>query len=262
MKTPIVITTLEEDFKKIGLIKANLVESVQAEELDEADEELEEEADEAGLDEGTRIKRRVQRKKGGGFKVIKTKKQSAHKKSVNRHYRQTHQADIAKAARLAGRGKKLKQSEKAAAFALKKGTHRIPRKTKKAMKRGLNTSVDYAELMKSLANAAIIAENLQTIFTEWYEADLFDAEADEVLVDFVEQLEAIAEDFADAATALHEGVDGEEIDDDIVEMFKEGLDIVLDAVDLYEGTKEEASDDEGMCEECDDEECEGCEGND
>jgi len=257
MKTPIVISTLEEDFKKIGLIKANLVESVQAEEveeaeLDEADEELE---------EGKRPKKRSVFK-DGRVQVVKLHRQTSTERSKGRmRYKRKKTQILRRRKKRGNRADVQRHSDKVSAFAAKKGT-RMSRKDKKAMKRGLNTSVDYAELMKSLANAAIIAENLQTIFTEWYEADEFDAEADEVLVDFVEQLEAIAEDFADAATELHESADGEEIDDDLVEMFKEGLDIVLDAVDLYEATKEEASDDEGMCEECDDEECEGCEGND
>jgi hypothetical protein len=93
---------------------------------------------------------------------------------------------------------------------------------------------DAAEALKSFANAAIIAERLQTIFTEWVKSDLCESREDETeFLKLAGVLAAIAEEFAEIATALNESAD--ELDEEAVAgIFNEGLETVLDAVDLYE----------------------------
>jgi hypothetical protein len=227
MKNPIVISTLEEDFRKIGLIKANLTESAAPQE--------------DSLDERNTDRRHSMITRGGV--KMRTQRTSFKKKKYNKRYAHTTGGKAAerRAGRKAETSKGKRKARKAEVLGIRKGTRK--------------ESVDSVELMKSFANAAIIAEKLQTIFTEWYEADIFDAEGDEVLENYIETLEVIAEEFATAATSLNEGVESDE--ETLVALFNEGLETVLDAVDLYEESKseieDEASDDEEMDAEDDEE---------
>jgi len=259
MKTPIVITTLEEDFKKIGLIKATpMVESVEADEVDETE-----------LDEAARIKRRVVRKAGGGFAVQKTQKTTAAERMAAKKFRRSaagkKSAKLAMKKRRSAKGKRL--TAKTAAVAAAKGT----RGKGEMMGMPMGGKGDYgmsmeafdaAEALKSFANAAIIAERLQTVFTEWVKSDLCESREDETeFLKLAGALATIAEEFAEIATALNESVD--ELDEEAVtEIFNEGLETVLDAVDLYEKNCGKGEDEEEMDDSEDEEEESDDEGND
>lgn len=215
MKTPIVITSLEEDFRKIGLLK----ESAQAE------------APEANLDEAQRIKRRLQRKAGGGVKIVKTQRSTAAERMAGKKYRRS--AAGKKAARIkakkmrTGRGKRL--AARMAKLGMAKGTRQ--------------ESFDSKEALKSYANAAIIADHLSKIFAEWVETYELSSIEEHTFMDAASNMEVIAESFATIATRLHEG-ELTESEDDVAEIFAEGLEAILDAVDLYEMAEMEDEDDE------------------
>lgn len=236
VKNPIVITSLEEDFKKIGLIKATPAAPVQeSAESDESDE----------LDEARRVKRRVSLKPGGGAKVVKTQRTSAKKRMQNKKYGRSAAGRKAKkrAVKRAHTSKGKRRAARVAALATKKGTR--------------HEGFDPAEALKSFANAAIIAEKLQTEFLSWVKNDLCESAGDESeFLSLASELAALAEEFAEVATALSEGteLDGEAV----TEMFNEGLQFILDSVDLYEANKsddeEEADDEEGDESESDDSE--------
>lgn len=249
MKTPIVITTLEEDFKKIGLIKAApIAESV--------------EADEAELDEAEILEKKT-RLTGGGTR-------SANTRQGHKEYIAAKRKDPAgfrkRAKKKAMAAKKGPAKQKAKKQAAKRERMNIKPIHSKFAKRGKGDmagmpmggkgdygmsmeAFDAAEALKSFANAAIIAERLQTVFTEWVKSDLCESREDETeFLKLAGALATIAEEFAEIATALNESVD--ELDEEAVtEIFNEGLETVLDAVDLYEkncgkGDEEDMEDEE------------------
>jgi len=236
MKNPIVITSLEEDFKKISLIRDTkpMQESVEQDEnLDEVEK---------------------QNLTTGGTRSGPT--------------RQGHK-EYMKYKRSVGGKKALKKKAKAAAKA--PARRRAAKLRKKRAAKGLSDAVastgnvvaekfDAKEALKSFANAAIIAEKLQLAFLEWVKGDLCESAGDESeFLKLAAELAVIAEEFAEVATALNEGT---ELDtEELSELFAEGLETVLDAVDLYE---ENEGDDASVTEkaEMDDEESEDGESED
>lgn len=212
MKNPIVVTSLEEDFRKIGLIKA---ESKQAEEAASEDEEV--------LDEAGRIKFALR-----GGKKVKQQKTSAPERLQAKKYRRS----------AAGR-KAAKKAMKRLSTA--KGQRRAAKVAAKAMRMGTRQE-DATETLKAFANAAIIADKLAGIFTEWVKADIYESQDERMFAALAGELAEIAESFADIATAMHEGR-LEEGSEDVAEAFSEGLEVVLDAVDLYEANADEDEDD-------------------
>jgi hypothetical protein len=241
MKTPIVITTLEEDFKKIGLIKAApIAESVEADEADETE-----------LDEGKRrtmSQRRQRRRKAGKKTMGKMPVELASAGELAKR-RRSYAKNRVKIQRQADRRSRSSRGKKLAALRI-----------------ATAEAFDAAEALKSFANAAIIAERLQTIFTEWVKTDLCESREDETgFLKLAGALATIAEEFAEIATALNESA--EELDEEAVtEIFNEGLETVLDAVDLYEkncgGKGEEEEEEEEMDDSEEEEEESDDEGND
>jgi len=229
MKNPIVITSLEEDFKKIGLIRDTkpMQESVEQDE---------------NLDESTRIKRRMQRQAGGGLKAVKTQKTTAAERMRGKNFRRS-----AKGQKAMRRAEKKRHSAKGRRMAAKVAKAAAAKGTR-------HEGFDPKEALKSFANAAIIAEKLQLAFLEWVKGDLCESAGDESeFLKLAAELAVIAEEFAEVATALNEGT---ELDtEELSELFAEGLETVLDAVDLYE---ENEGDDDSITEkaEMDDEESE------
>jgi hypothetical protein len=222
MKNPIVITTLEEDFKKIGLIKRDLTESVDTEELSEKN-----------------TARRMAVVTRGGKKV-RQKKQSSAERMMGKKRRRTGA---------------FKAWAKKYARKLKRFAKKIARRQAKAAKLGTRqesvASFDVAEALKSHANLAIISENLSTFFGGVAEdCAAVEMGESEVYGFMAEYFGEIAESLANVATALNEGTefDGAAL----TESFNGDLEIVLDGVDLYEEiqleekVEEEATDDEEM----------------
>lgn len=216
MRNPIVVTTLEEDFRKIGLIK----ESAPAAASEKTEESEEEDLDEA------RIKKAFR-----GGKVVKQNRTSSAKKRYNLKYARTPE----------GR-KSAKKTDKKAGTT--KGMRRAAIVKRKAIqKKTRMESVDANETLKSFANAAIIADKLSTIFTEWVKADIYESEDERMFASLVGELSEIAESFADIATAMSEGK-LEESAEDVAAAFAEGMETILDAVDLYEDNNEDEDEEE------------------
>jgi hypothetical protein len=233
MRNPIVVTTLEEDFRKIGLIKESVAPAPAAESSDD-DEDLDE----------ARAKKRTVKKAGGGFQVQKLHRQSG----IDRiRSRAAARLPGAKETRKQYKKKKAKSSRmqatsaRVAAVGRRKGTRQ--------------EAVDANETLKSFANAAIIADKLSTIFTEWVKADIYESEDERMFAGLAGELGEIAESFADIATAMSEGK-LEESAEDVAAAFAEGMETILDAVDLYEDNNEDEDEDE------DEDEVEETSGND
>jgi hypothetical protein len=241
MKNPIVITSLEEDFKKIGLIRRN--ESV---EPDTTPGQAE-----SDIEEAARIKVALR-----GGKKVRQKRTTAKERRMAKKYRRS--AAGKKAARIRARKMRkpsfLRRLKRLAAKALRLGTRKESVDT--------TESFDRAEALKSLANAAIIAEKLASFFDNYVESFVSDEELEisesveqsaDTLSDIAEVCEELAESLATAAESLHEGKDVP----GLVASFNESLDFILDAVDLYEAMQD---DEEEMDDEEDDDEEEEMEG--
>jgi len=221
MRNPIVVTTLEEDFRKIGLIResAPAPAPVAAPAAPKEDEE-------EVLDEAGRIKFALR----GGKKVKQQKTSMADRRAAKKQRRS---ASGKKSAR---KQAKIRRSAK--------GQRRMAKVAAKATRLGTRQeAVDPNETLKSFANAAIIADKLANIFTEWVKADEYEASDERMFASLVGELSEIAESFADIATAMSEGK-LEESAEDVAAAFAEGMETILDCVDLYEDNAEEG--DEGL----------------
>lgn len=218
MKNPVVITSLEEDFKKIGLIKATP--SPMQESADEPDESLVEYKAQTAAEI---------RKRGGKRRGPIGSGRSAKVMNVSSVGDRRERAKKAK-------GKKTQIARTRAKW------ERSPkgRKSMRARKEGVES-----EALKAFANAAIIADKLAGIFTEWVKADIYESEDERMFAAVAGELGEIAESFADIATAMSEGKLEESSDEDIAAAFAEGLETVLDAVDLYEANADDEDDEDG-----------------
>lgn len=222
MRNPIVVTTLEEDFRKIGLIKesAPAAPAAASEETKESEEEV--------LDEAGRIRYALR-----GGKKVKQQKTSMHDRLMGKKER-----------RSAGGKKSARKQAKIRRSA--KGQRHMAKVQRKAIQKGTRqeaVAVDPNETLKSFANAAIIADKLAGIFTEWVKADEFEAADERMFAGLVGQLSEIAESFADIATAMSEGK-LEESAEDVASAFAEGMEVILDSVDLYEDNNEDEEEEE------------------
>jgi hypothetical protein len=213
MKNPVVITSLEEDFRKIGLIK----ESTEAPQ-----------AESDSLDEAGRVRVALR-----GGKKVRQQKTSTAERMMAKKYR-----------RSAAGKKAAKKAKKRLMTA--KGQRRAAKVAAKAIRLGTRQEAfDSTEALKAFANAAIIADKLAGIFTEWVKADIYESEDERMFAAVAGELGEIAESFADIATAMSEGKLEESSDEDIAAAFAEGLETVLDAVDLYEANADDEDDEDG-----------------
>lgn len=218
MRNQIVVTTLEEDFRKIGLIRESAPTPAPVAPKEEEEEEV--------LDEAGRIKFALR----GGKKVKQQKTSMADRLAAKKQRRS---ASGKKSAR---KQAKMRRSAK--------GQRRMAKVTAKAIQKGTRQeAVDANETLKSFANAAIIADKLAGIFTEWVKADEYEASDERMFASLVGELSEIAESFADIATAMSEGK-LEESAEDVAAAFAEGMETILDAVDLYEDNNEDEDEEE------------------
>ena len=241
MKNPIVITSLEEDFKKIGLIKESVAPQAEA----EADD-LEEKDTTANTAKRHKVITR------GGKKV------------------RTHRTSFA--AKLKGKIRRrsgaFKAWAKKHARKMKRFAKKIARRAMKAVRLGtrkesVETRFDLHEALKSHANLAIIAERMSEDFGAV--AEVCEAEGlgeAEIFGFMAEYFAETAEQVGALATEMNESADT--LDTRAVqESFTETMEIVLDGVDLYEAmSAEDEDEDEDEDEESeDDAEAEDDEGN-
>lgn len=222
------LTSLEEDFKNIGIL----------DEEDDASTEVVEDGEEE-LDEARRIRRQFR-----GGKVITTKRTGAKERRKARMWRRSSKG---KAALRKRKRKMRKASEK----------RKLKRKEMRAKKRGTReeslervnniledvqsivSSLDEADgsaqqlenAIKAFANVAIISEMLANFFSEGVElvesAELSD-ELAEAAIYFAEQ----AEQAAFLATALEEGTELDE-DLDVDALFQEQMDSLVEGLEFY-----------------------------
>jgi hypothetical protein len=224
MRNPIVVTTLEEDFRKIGLIKESAPAAAEA----QAD-------DEEILEKRKTLAQRLARKHKAG--------------SVRGMAKRPKLADLDTAGELAMRRRKAaSHRHKTATQTAKRAKSAHGKKLAKVASRREGVEVDANETLKSFANAAIIADKLAGIFTEWVKADEYEAADERMFAGLAGQLGEIAESFADIATAMSEGRLDESAED-VAAAFAEGMEVILDCVDLYEDNNDGEEEDEEEVEE-------------
>jgi hypothetical protein len=228
---PVVITTLEEDFKKIGLIAES---KSQTEDTDDGAEDGAE-----GLDE-TRIMRRTV---AGGRKLARTKRTPVAKKMKSkRYYRKA--KNILKLKRKKKMRKpvvrrRAKLLRKRAAKRRHEGTESSPIANLIEEVADIVASIESApktDAIKSFANIAIISDLLANTFNEWSEnltEETSDQETFDTLVDAAESLADLAEAAAEIATALKEGSDIDGDEGELETLFKEYMEDLLEGMDLY-----------------------------
>ena len=220
MRNPIVVTTLEEDFRKIGLIKESAPAAAEAQADD--DEEI--------LEKRKTLAQRLARKHKAG--------------SVRGMAKRPKLADLPDAGALAMRRRKAKsRRHKTAKTNARRAKTSRGKKLANVASRREGVEVDPNETLKSFANAAIIADKLANIFTEWVKADEYEADDERMFAGLAGQLGEIAESFADIATAMSEG-NLEESAEDVASAFAEGMEVILDCVDLYEDNNEDEDEEE------------------
>jgi len=243
MKNPIVIQSLEEDFRKIGLL-------TESDEQDALDERAITKAGKARARGPHRTGRR--RIKTGKGKFVFKKVTAAQRKKEARG-RKKGSAKAMRKRYMAKRGKKLSMKR----ARMGEGMDRVSNLIKEVegiLSTMRNEGSD--DLLKGFANVAAISDLLVRQFeamNEEYE-----------LEDAIESLKSVAENAAEVAESLNEGQDDfdglEEYFNTVVAITLEGLELYNDLteddeeLDEKKGGKQEADDDEEMDDEEGDEE--------
>lgn len=230
---PVVITTLEEDFKKIGLIaeSKSQTEDTETEDGAESPETLDEK----------RIMRRTQ---AGGRKLVRTKRTPVKlKQKAKRYWKRFKNIFKLK------RKKKMRKPQvrrrakilrkRAAKRAHREGSENSPIANLIEEVADIVASIETApktDAIKSFANIAIISDLLANTFNEWSEGlteDISDQETFDTLVEAAESLADLAEAAAEIATALKEGDELEGDEGELEAVFKEYMEDLLEGMDLY-----------------------------
>lgn len=252
MRHPIVISTLEEDFRRIGLltedkkdpevleIDGELAEKLQAlpKELQLDEEEFslldEEDMEQLEILEGEELvefMKTLRKKVGAGVKKAARKARQWYKKhkgsllSKARKYRKTaHAKKVSKVHKAAlkklGGTKKGKIIRTARTSGMDYVANLLEQ-VEAAMRPAENEGVD---VLRGFANVAAISDMLEDRFLEW-------GEHDDDLLELAEVFGKIAEDAAEVAEAMAQGV---EIDEEAAhEGFQEMVSTVLNGLDVY-----------------------------
>lgn len=265
---PVVITTLEEDFKKIGLLKDEAKETESEEDApttppvkteaakkarhedddeeeggedetddaDDAEEAVENSGDE--IDEARRIAKRVAA--GTRGKLVRTKRTTAAQRvKAKRLYRKS-KAKIKLSRRKKMRKASVRRRMKflAAKRKQREGSETIANLIEDVQ--SIIGTIDFnaADAVKSFANIAIISDMLSGTFTEWSN-DLHESaeEGDETALaaidSYAESLADLAEAAAEAATSLKDGQMPEGGIAELEAVFKEYMTDMLEGMDLY-----------------------------
>jgi len=247
---PIVITTLEEDFKKIGI----LVESEKpvVEPVVEADEDDNEPIEgQENMSEEELAELRVRRRTAKGKRTLKPTKRTPTRLKIKakRYYRKFKKA-LKRAFKK--RMRKPVMRKRAKVLAKRAKSRREGQDTISNLIEDVQDIVNSLggsgsqDAIKSFANIAIISDMLANTFTEWTNditesEDALDDETFDNLKAAVENLADLAEAAAEIATALKEG---HEIDGDMDLIFREYMADMLAGMDIYnEATKKTETDD-------------------
>lgn len=235
----VVLTSLQEDFKAIGIISES------------EETEVEETEEDTDLEEG-------RRRAAGGRKMMRTKRTTnaerlADKKSKRKN--RAHRKAAAKKLSHSARGKKL--AKLAAFFAKKKRRKESTDVTAsdrinsiledvKDIVSSVNesdSSQDLDNAIKSFANVAIISEMLANFFAESVGLVESEGELSSELTDAAEYFQEQAEQAAFLATLLDEGGDLDE-DVDVDALFQEHMSALVEGLELYADLTEDEDEDE------------------
>jgi type IV secretory pathway VirJ component len=250
----VVLSTLEEDFKNIGIIE----ESKESDEVVENDE-VEVDDTDSDLEEG-------RRRAAGGRKSVKTKRMSAGAKSKARSSYRKRKSKIKKARKKRGRTSRGKKLAKLAKAMAKKESVELAssdrinsiledvRDIVASVNEDDNSTQDLDNAIKSLANVAIISEMLANYFAESVELLEDEGELSTELSEAAAYFQEQAEQAAFLATALDEGTELDE-DFDVDEIFEEFMSALVEGLDLYADLTED-EDEEDLDEDEDEDELE------
>ncbi len=219
MRHPVIISSLEEDFKNLGLVDRD-------DTISEEEEELQEK------------RRRV----SGSGRTKKTKKMTGKALSKSRSYERRKKGQrkrmSAKRAKSAA-GKKLARFSKrfeGQEDSMKATLHLGKLAGLFEEVEGILSSLDEDRVenaVKSFANIAIISEMLGDFFSAVLEEDIDDDELVEELSEAATFFTDLSESAADIATALNEGEELEVTLDQIEEAFNEQMEALVDGLEFY-----------------------------
>lgn len=234
---PVVITSLEEDFKKIGLISESKSETVEEEEEGSSADD-----GEGGEGEGETVEEgRVLRRLGKGMRrLMRTKRTppSVKAKSRRRYARSKTKVKMARKKAMRNPRKRRRAKWAAQQRAKREGADSPIANLIEEVQdivSSINAPKGTDDQIKSFANIAIISDLLANQFTEWNEhldEEYSDQETYDLLAEAAESLADLAEAAAEVATALKEGqaIDGE---GSIEDLFKEYMEDMLEGMELY-----------------------------
>jgi hypothetical protein len=232
MRHPVIISSLEEDFKNLGLVdKDDTI-------THDDDDELQE-------------KRRRVSGSGRSKKTVKMRgKKLAKSRSYERKMKSKRKRSAKKRAK-SGAGKKLSRFNKrfeGQEDSMKATLHLGKLAGLFEEVEGILSSLDEDRVenaVKSFANIAIISEMLGDFFSTVLEEDIEDEELVEELSEAAEFFTDLSESAADIATHLNEGEELEVGLDEIEEAFNEQMEALVDGLEFYADlTEDEESDDE------------------
>jgi hypothetical protein len=234
-----VITTLEEDFKKIGLIAESKSQTEDTEtEADGAETESPESPE--SIDEAGRIMRRTV---AGGRKLARTKRTPVKTKMKGKRYwrKMKNKMKLKRKQKMRKpmARKRAKILRKRASARRHEGSENSPIANLIEEVADIVASIESApktDAIKSFANIAIISDLLANTFNEWSEnltEETSDQETFDTLVEAAESLADLAEAAAEIATALKEGNELEGDAGELEAIFKEYMEDLLEGMDLY-----------------------------
>jgi len=232
----VVLTSLQEDFKAIGII-------AESEEV-----EVEETEEDAELEEG-------RRRAAGGRKMVRTKKMKSGDKAKARASYRRRKGKIAKRRKKLSKTSRGKKLAKLAMAMSHKESVQVSSSDRinsiledvKDIVSSVNesdSSQDLDNAIKSFANVAIISEMLANFFAESVELVESNEELSSELTDAAEYFQEQAEQAAYLATLLDEGGELDE-DVDVDALFQEHMNALVEGLELYADlTEDEDEDDE------------------
>jgi hypothetical protein len=239
---PVLITSLEDDFKKIGLIAEDKTPDVAVVEEDD-------------LGEG----RQARRRGPGGRTAKRTKKTSVKRKRASKKYYKTHKSKIAKRRKKHARSSVGKKQAKLSKKFAKHSSVDDPSgglssligevaDLVTAIEGGEN--LESNEAIKSWANMAIISEMLGNFFDTISEGEE-DLELETAFNEASETFSDLAESAAEHARGLSEGQHDED-DEDLQQTFSEHMHTLLSGLELFSDIVEGDADDDDDDEDDDD----------
>lgn len=271
LKHPVVLSTLEEDLRDIGILpeKKPVVESVAPPVTPPVAADAPDAPDASIVERRNRLQVRVD---GGKAHRVRTKRTSMAKKVDNRsNYRRSKnkiKRRNAKAGiqRRAARRDKIRGRLKAEGFDSRvAGLMESVKDLLTQVKDGetvVKAAPEMNEAVKTFANLAIIAEMLADAFMAFAEDEKeFDLSTFEIVAmrEMAATYAQVAEDCADIAETLDKGALAEEDKEGVEEAFKAHMQTVLDGIEAFADLTEADDDDEDdEDDEDEDDECEDC----